>query len=89
MADGECITNQDDILTEAHTFYQSLYNNTFTNSKDDFNKYISNSNILKLENSESIYFEGDIHMYTIKNMKNIKSPGSDGFPADFFKNYFG
>ena len=56
MVGREYITNQDDILTEANFFYQCLYIIILA----IIQKIISNANIVKLENSETLSFECEI-----------------------------
>ena len=50
---------------------------------------LSNFNFNKLTDEEAVQLEGEIKysevLTSLKNMKNYKSPGSDGFTAEFFK----
>lgn len=87
---GVLITNQQEILSEIKYFYQTLYSNKDNDLNDVVIEEIidkSSVNILdrnmceKLE-GKTTYSEA---LETLKNMKNDKSPGSDGFTAELFK----
>ena len=80
------LTNQKDILQEVQDFYQTLYRE----------KVVENSeirdlvqNVPTLDEEEANDLEGEITLEeatdVLKNMKNNKSPGSDGFTVEFFK----
>ena len=87
--DGTIISKQKHILKEVETFYKNLYSANSNMEDVDLNDYLNNCNIPKLTKKESDNLEGlityDEASNTLKNMKNDKSPGSDGFPAEFFK----
>ena len=80
------ITTKDDILKEVMNFYKSLYS-----KRDVQDANISNlvKNLPKLNDNQSQQLGGELTFdeisYTLKSMKNEKSPGSDGFPVEFFK----
>ena len=88
--DGRVLTDQNEILKEAENFYRNLYSN-----KDDplseinLKEYLKDTNLPKLTDNDSRLLEGDITMSeltkALKNMKNNKSPGTDGFSSEFFK----
>ena len=90
LDNGQIITDQKTILLEMKNFYQKLYN-----SKDDVLIDTNLEDLLrpfpvnKLTENESNSIEGEIKMeelsLALKNMKNNKTPGIDGFPAEFFK----
>ena len=90
MPDGKVITNQQEILQQTKLFYENLYT-----SKDDkldnidLNMELAGLDIPKLTDVESNDIEGLITYeqakHTLLQMKNNKSPGSDGYTADFFK----
>ena len=89
-SEGHILTDQKYILKEAESFYKKLYSN-----KDDplseinLKEYLKDTNLPKLTDNESKLLEGDITMSeltkALKNMKNNKSPGTDGFSSKFFK----
>ena len=92
LDDGSDVTSQTEILTEVERFYKSLYQK----NKDEIIDYdlntVINANIDKLSNSDRDSLEGKITLdeaaITLKNMSNNKSPGSDGFTAEFFKMFW-
>ena len=77
-----------EILDEVSSFYENLYE--AKQVKDiDLNNILNHDDIPKLDNNESKKLEGKITkeeaLNSLKNMKNNKSPGSDGFTIEFFK----
>ena len=90
MPDGKVISKQTEILVEAKQFFENLYT-----SKDDklddinLNTELEGLNLPKLTIDESNQIEGlltyEQAKYTLFHMKNNRSPGSDGYTADFFK----
>ena len=81
--------DNDEIVNEVRTFYEQLYKsrdetledvNLLTRLADD---------TLKLSDEEAQPMEGKITYEeagtVLKNMKNNKSPGSDGYTVEFFK----
>ena len=86
---GDIITDQAKILDETHNYYQNLYNANPKLNDVDLIEYLPNSNNIKLNDSDSKKLEGEITSaeaaFTLKNMKNNRSPGSSGFTCEFFK----
>lgn len=87
---GEVIYDQKIILHEIKTFYSKL----FANRDDDIaninlEEKFKNINYNKLDPQSASHMEGKFKLEEISNalkkMKNNKSPGLDGFPAEFFK----
>ena len=83
---GNIITSQKSILAEEKKFYEHLYSKKEqTNSNIDF----FDNALPKLNENESNSCEGQITeqecIKAIKEMKNQKSPGSDGITAEFYK----
>ena len=91
---GLFIKDQDMILEEAKLFYQNLYSNKDYHLTDiDLEKEMLNfSTIPKLDINESQALEGlltyEQASLSLKNMANNKSPGTDGFGAEFFKMFW-
>ena len=84
------ITEQNEIMSEICKFYKSLFSNKDHLIEDiDLNTILTDKNIRKLSETESKSIEQPITLaelsLALKNMKNNKSPGLDGFPADFYK----
>ena len=72
------------ILEEVEHFYCNLYKQRETDGAD-----FSSLNAQKLSQEDSDMTEGNITaveaLATLRTMKNDKSPGSDGFTAEFYK----
>lgn len=85
--DGTVITDSDNIMQEVVYFYQSLYEKK-TVEEVDINDLVHNK-LKYLSKIESDSLEGLITLEeagrALKNMKNFKSPGTDGFTVEFFK----
>ena len=85
---GEEFFETKDILGCKKDFYQNLYFN-HTNIDETPLQDVLGENANKLSDEKSATLEGEIS-YTeianaLKNMKNNKSPGLDGFTVEFFK----
>lgn len=87
---GIDLNDQKEILNEVHTFYKSLYKKDVV---EDCEIGELVSNIPHLDINEANDLEGEITLeeagFALKNMKNNKSPGTDGFTAEFFKCFWG
>ena len=88
---GEIISDQFQILNEAKLFYEELYTSKDKQLTDiNSNTLLANTDTKKLNVQESNTIKGFL-IYeeagsTLKAMQNNRSPGSDGFSADFFLN---
>ena len=87
---GNEIVEQKDILSEIKEFYLKLYApNECDNNDVKLDKLLEHCSVPKLSTSERDDLERDIEFSEItkslKNMKNNKSPGTDGFTTEFFK----
>ena len=83
---GEEINDTKKMVEETRKFYEKLYEKKIVN---DINIDELVSNVPKLNEDESEKLEGLITYEeaaeVLKNMKNGKSPGTDGMTVDFFK----
>ena len=83
--DGDIIQDSNLITQEVKTFYENLYASRENNI---IQSNIDNINTPTLSPEESDSLEGPITLQealsSIKQMKNDKSSGSDGFTAEFF-----
>ena len=87
---NQIITNQEDILKELELYYTKLFESHDYELQDiDLEKLFASQNITKLTNDDRNKIQGKLTLnevsMALKNMKNDKTPGIDGFPADFFK----
>jgi hypothetical protein len=89
-SNGTIITDKENIPRELHRFYCKLY----TSSHTDTPNYseLDNLNVPKLTLEEKDKCEGTLSQQEIldvlKTCKNNKSPGTDGFPAEFYKTFW-
>ena len=78
-----------EILKQAKQFYEKLYKKQNCLKKVNLSTEIPYNDIPKLTENQKQSLEGKISLpeltSALKRMKNNKSPGSDGFTADFFK----
>ena len=85
-------TDQKEILKEIQTYYSNLFKSRNTD-ETPISSIIDDKNIRKLDDNTSKQLDGKLTAeeisYAIKNMKNDKSPGIDGFPVEFFKVFLG
>ena len=88
--EGENIYSQEEIANEVKTFYEQLYKKR-DSLDNNLNESLPND-IPKLSQAQKDNIEGMITLEelkeTLKNMKNDKSPGSDGFSVEFYKFFF-
>ena len=95
VVDNTEICNQIEILEQQKLYYQNLYSSKIededsTKAACDF--FLKKENIKPLTSAQSKQCEGLIQTsevkQVLKGMANNKSPGSDGFTAEFFKFFF-
>ena len=84
---NKMITEQREILEEQALFYKELYRSKHSGGSSEY--FLQNDNIERLTEDQKEQCEGHITdqevKLVLKNMSNNKSPGNDGFPAEFFK----
>ena len=88
---GKMLHDTNDVQLRQVEFYKSLYSTKFCNNKekeDDFLKHVDKT----LNDVQNTYMNADLSIeeigIAIKAMKNNKSPGPDGIPAEFYKIYW-
>ena len=86
--DGTKTKDQNEIINETKTFYENLYKEKPV-KPIDLDTVLPFEDIPKLSENQKQELEGQITieeaLNSLKNMKNDKSPGSDGFTTEFFK----
>ena len=86
--DGHESCSTEEILNSQKTYFRNLYSEINTVDNESVESLVG-ENPLKLTGEEAELLEGDIKYSelaeALKNMKNSKTPGSDGFTAEFFK----
>ena len=85
--DGNTVTDQNMILKEVENFYANLYKEDTSLKDINLNELINDDTTLSMSGSNKLeglltYEEAAV---ALKNMKNEKSPGSDGFTSEFIK----
>ena len=90
VGDDKYTTDQFEILEEEKTFYKSLYKSQNTNEHDlSESTFFASRNIAPLKKEEQKLCEGLVSvnecLNALKEFKNAKSPGTDGFSAEFYK----
>ena len=89
LEEGEIIYKQSNILNHVKEFYENLYTCADSDLININLEEIIKVDIPKLEPDISSSLEAEISekevLEVLKNMKNNKSPGSDGFTVEFFK----
>ena len=92
--DGTLISDANEILNEEKIFYEKLYSDETTHSVHEIqeaNTYCLNNidNNNKLNDEDKTFCEKAITpeeiAKAVKELLNNKSPGSDGFPIEFYK----
>ena len=90
--DGLEVTDPKNILNEQANFFENLYTtrkiDSISNTKIE-EKYLKNPSIPKLDQDVKSNLDLPINIdelsHALKNMKNDKSPGLDGFTTNFYK----
>ena len=90
LRDGTVCQDQKCILQEFKHFYANLFKRTCVNSDEiNLKNLFSTSQTKTLTNEHSDLMEGKLTIHelsmALKQTKNNKTPGIDGFPADFLK----
>ena len=91
-SDGKTIVNEQDIMTAIQTFYENLYSSHIDHSSNGFHDFVRDLQFAKLPDEKKINLDGEITLEeceTILNtFQNGKSPGDDGYTAEFYKQFF-
>ena len=88
--DDTVAMSQEDIETEILSFYKTLYKENKVESNVSIED--CNVNITRLTTIQANGLEGELELSellnALKNMKNNKTPGPDGFTAEFYKMFW-
>ena len=89
LINNEINTNQTEILSETEFYYKKLYNKRDTqNSRlNFFDDSIDKLNEINKQTCEGLLTENECAK-ALKDMKNSKSPGSDGITVEFYKMFW-
>ena len=90
--DNEIEKEEDKSLETIEKFHKDLYSSKITVSQVNFDEFIGDIEIPKLDNEEKNELQGLFTLEECKKVletfKNNKSPGEDGFTAEFYKHVF-
>ena len=90
--DGEIIENEKQILLEIERYYRNLYTSKINVTENQFEQYTDDVQLPQLSIEERESLEGLLTFEECKNIlttfKNDKSPGEDGFTAEFYSTFF-
>jgi len=89
VVEDTVIEEPSDILKAQKEYYQNLYSCKITEENIDSKFFLQEDNIRNLTAGQRDSCEGKITDIEVRNvikgMKNGKTPGTDGFPVEFFK----
>jgi len=91
-SDGKIIVNDQDIMTNIQTFYENLYSSNIDLSSNAFIDFGRDLQFAKLSDEEKSNLDGKIMLEEcekiLNTFQNRKSPGDDGYTAEFYKQFF-
>ena len=86
---GMTLSDQKLILLEVESFYQKLFKAREVDLTHSIDSLINVKSVTKLTKNQSVELEGKLTIeelsLALKTMKNNKTLGIDGFPAEFYK----
>ena len=89
---GEYITDENQILSEIETYYHNLYSSQSTATLSEFRQFTQNIDIPLLTEDIRAKLERRLTYEECKtalsSFSNGKSPGEDGFTAEFYAKFF-
>ena len=88
-SDEKIVRDKEDILQELHNYYEELYSESNTDDINrDTNMFLTDNHETLTEFEQSLC-EGSVTesecLKALRSMTNNKTPGIDGFPAEFYK----
>ena len=91
-SDGKTVVNEQEIMTAIQTFDENLYSSDIDHSNNGFYDFGRNLQFAKLSDEEMLDLDGEITLEECETILNIfqngKSPGDDGYTAEFYKQFF-
>ena len=86
------ITHQNKIQNELLFFYETLFKNISSNTSADYESFLNEVSVPKLNYEDAIICEGDLNelesLKALKSMQNSKSPGNDGLTKEFYETFW-
>ena len=91
-SDGKIFVYDQDIITDIQTFYENLYSSNIDHSSNAFIDFGRDLQFAKLPDEEKSNLDGEITLEEcekiLNTFQNGKSPGDDGYTAEFYKQFF-
>ena len=91
-ADWNTIVNEQEIMTAIQTFYENLHSSDIDHSSKGFYDFGRDLQFAKLSDEEMLNLDGEITLeeceIILNTFQNGKSPGDDGYTAEFYKQFF-
>ena len=89
ICNEETITDPFEILNEEKKFYENLYTSKVKTKGKNIDSFLSKINVPQLSDTEKTVCDSPLCMAEIasalKELKNDKTPGNDGFTTNFYK----
>ena len=90
LENGVVVSKTEEILEAQKQFYNKLYTSSIdADTRPAFDNFVRNLNVPQLSEIQKGGLEGPVTeqeiLQALKATKNGKSPGTDGFPAEFYK----
>lgn len=90
-ADGELLTDPDDVVDEFRSFFTFLYSLATNNSTEEIMSFLADIEVPTLTHSQNELLEAPITVDEITKAISLlnpsKAPGSDGLPLEFYTTY--
>jgi len=90
--DGTYTVDPREILNAQAEFFQNLYTSQISKTEEEIRNYLSVIQTPSLTNEDKQSCEGLLSVEeclgVLKTFKNNKSPGNDGIPAEFYKQFW-
>ena len=91
-SEGVKITGHKQLLQEIENFYQNLYQSEYAGSHELFADFVHSVKLPKLNDDDKENLEGELTIaecrLILKSFNLGKSPGEDGFTAEFYMKFF-
>ncbi len=89
---GDTVYDPERINNTFRDFYKSLYSPQINPSKDEIDQFLDNITLPKLSDNQAMALDSpltsDELQEALNSMPNKKAPGPDGFPAEFYKEFW-
>jgi exonuclease III len=90
--EGSPITGQKEILAEERRYYKELYTqpvDKISENRDEIKNFFLSEDIPEISEEDHILCDAQLSLVEVskalKDLKNGKTPGTDGLPPDFYK----